>query len=161
MASMITFDTNKGRFNHRAAAVLLCKNHVLLHQAEAEDFWSLPGGRVELLEPSAKTVERELFEELGLRVKVNRLLWVVENFFHYAKANNHELGFYYLVETSADSFIFALDKTFEGVEDGRVHLRFKWFALETLEAHRIYPSFLKIELQNLPSHPRHLVHYDT
>jgi 8-oxo-dGTP diphosphatase len=40
--------------------------------------WSLPGGRVELGEPLAAAVRREIAEETGLFVRVGALLAVVE-----------------------------------------------------------------------------------
>ena len=45
-------------FNFRAAAVIVDDGYALLHRASFEDFWSLPGGRVEVGEPSAATVGR-------------------------------------------------------------------------------------------------------
>ncbi len=80
---MISFIVDGVRFNFRAAAVIVDDGYVLLHRAAHEDFWSLPGGRVEAGEASAATVARELTEELGPAVdaRVGRLLWVVENFF--------------------------------------------------------------------------------
>ena len=38
---------------------------ILLHRADYEDFWSLPGGRVEMLEDSREALRREMLEELG------------------------------------------------------------------------------------------------
>ena len=80
---MISFIVDGVRFNFRAAAVIVDDGYVLLHRAAHEDFWSLPGGRVEAGEASAATVARELTEELGpaCDARVGRLLWVVENFF--------------------------------------------------------------------------------
>ncbi|PWK14352.1 NUDIX domain-containing protein [Tumebacillus permanentifrigoris] len=40
--------------------------------------FDLPGGRVDILEPSNVTIVREFAEELGVEVQVDRLLWVVE-----------------------------------------------------------------------------------
>lgn len=42
--AMITFDIGAGRFNYRDAGVCVHAGHVLLHQAEATDFWTLPAG---------------------------------------------------------------------------------------------------------------------
>jgi len=158
---MINFKTKQGCFNHRAAAVIMHKKHVLLHKSEKDDFWSLPGGRVEMLEPSRATLERELLEELDLKIRVERLLWVVENFFEYDDENYHELGFYFLAEASDHADIFDLSKEYKGIEGEATKLIFKWFAVTDLEKHRIYPSFLKTGLAALPEHTKHLVHYDT
>jgi ADP-ribose pyrophosphatase YjhB (NUDIX family) len=44
--------------------------------------WNLPGGRQEWDETAAMTVERELLEETGLRVRVGPLAYVAESFDH-------------------------------------------------------------------------------
>ena len=91
---MISVLVDGMRFNFRAAAVIVDAGYALLHRASFEDFWSLPGGRVEAGEPSAATVARELAEELGpaCQARVERLLWVIETFFTYEGVRVHELG---------------------------------------------------------------------
>ncbi len=78
---MITFDADRARFNYRIVAIIRHDDHVLLCQEEGQDFWFMPGGRAELLEPSTETVVREIREELGVEAHVERLVWIVENFF--------------------------------------------------------------------------------
>lgn len=158
---MLSFKTFQGRFNYRAAAIILHNNHVLLHKAQKDKFWSLPGGRVDMLEPSSQTLKRELLEEFDLEVRVERLLWVVENFFFYDNEEYHELGFYYLVQADSSADIFDLNKTYRGLEGDAVELSFRWFAVSALEQERVYPSFLKTDLAALPDHTVHVVHYDT
>ncbi len=74
---MITFTREGVRFNHRVAGIAIDDGRVLLHQFEGEDFWALPGGRAELLEPATETLRREMREELAIEVDVIRLcgLW--------------------------------------------------------------------------------------
>ena len=40
--------------------------------------WTLPGGGIELLEPSDKALKREMQEELQVDIRIERLLWVIE-----------------------------------------------------------------------------------
>lgn len=47
MDSMLRFDSGSSRFNFRSVAVLIDQGHVLLHRSLKEEFWALPGGRVE------------------------------------------------------------------------------------------------------------------
>jgi ADP-ribose pyrophosphatase YjhB (NUDIX family) len=67
---MINFDIGLVRFHCRAAAIALHDGHVLLRRAEMDDFWALPGGHCEVLEPSHDTLTREMREELGVSVTV-------------------------------------------------------------------------------------------
>ena len=47
---IVSFGSEGRTFNFRAAAVIVHGGRVLLHRAEVEDFWSLPGVREEMLE---------------------------------------------------------------------------------------------------------------
>lgn len=166
---MISFIVDDVRFNFRAAAVIIDDRHVLLHRAAYEVFWSLPGGRVEVGEPSAATVARELTEELGSAVgaQVGRLLWVVENFFTYEGAQSHELGMYYLVTLAASSPYLAKGRPFDGIEDDLplhegepIRLIFQWFPLDSLAGMPLYPTFLRTRLQALPTTTELVTHTD-
>ena len=161
---MITFVRENVRFTLRVAAIALHEGHVLLHRAEVDDFWAMPGGRVELLEPAAESLQREMCEELDARAEVVRLLWVVENFFDY-HMSCHELGLYFLVALGPDFPHYDKTRPFYGVEDGPggdVHLRliFQWFPVNGLEQVRLFPTFLRTALHHIPAHTQHLVHYD-
>jgi len=67
---VIVFDVGSVRFNYRAVGVALHGGKVLLHRAEKDPFWALPGGRVELLEAAGDTLRREMQEELGVPIVV-------------------------------------------------------------------------------------------
>ncbi len=152
---MITFTHQTTRFNYRVACVLLSGPRVLLHRADPDLFWTLPGGRCELLEDSAATVRREMQEELASPVVPERLLWVVENFFRYAELDYHELAFYWLAHLPDTSPLRALD-AFEGREP-TVRLHFRWFELASLPELDVRPAFLKDRLGSLPPTTEHLV----
>ena len=63
------------QFNYRVVGIVIHNGRVLAHRGEDEGFWTLPGGHAELLEPAALTLKRELREELGIEVEVDRLVW--------------------------------------------------------------------------------------
>lgn len=54
--------------------ILDLAGRVLLVEPTYKDFWDLPGGMAEANEPPRAAVERELREELGLDIRVGRLL---------------------------------------------------------------------------------------
>jgi ADP-ribose pyrophosphatase YjhB (NUDIX family) len=155
----IAFDEGNARFNHRVAGIAFSEGRVLLHRGEYDDFWSMPGGRVHLLEPSNEALVREMREELLTEVRVERLLWVVENFFSHENRDYHELGFYYLMSLQPDSAPCHAREPFEGIDD-TAKIIFQWFDLDLLGTLPIYPTFLREGLRNLPEHVRHLVHRD-
>ena len=103
MRHMITFDEDNVRFTNRIVGIAFDRDRVLLHRTDDMNFWALPGGRAELLEPSPETLVREMREEIGAKMQVDRLLWVAENFFTYGPRSFHEIGFYFLMHLPPDS----------------------------------------------------------
>jgi len=144
---LLVFDRGNKRFNYRAIGVIIHDDKVLTCRAEQDDFWALPGGRVEFGESSPETLVRELKEELGVDAHVERLLWVGECFFDFAGKSYHELGLYHLVELAEASPIYGRAE-FRGVGE-ESYLIFRWCPLEDIEEVVIEPRFLKGALRGL------------
>ena len=155
---MLRFDQGNLRFNYRSVAVLLNGTKVLIHTTPRDNFWALPGGRVEFNEPANQTVKREMQEELGIDIDVERLLWVVENFFNYNGKSYHELAFYFLVSAPTSANFYTEIKTFAGIEKDK-DLIFKWHEIATLTDIKLQPKFLQNSLPSLPQVPEYMVHY--
>ncbi len=159
MRRMITVADEGTRFNYRVAGVALDDGRVLLHRSEQDDFWALPGGRVELCELAEEALRREMQEELGIAVRVERLLWVTENFFVDRGIRNHELGLYFLMVLPPDSHLLKALFPFHGME-GELHLIFDWFRLDVLDTLPLYPTFLRAGLRSIPAGVEHIEHRD-
>lgn len=72
--------------------VLMVK-HRQEEQGKIEEFWVIPGGGVEDGEYTIDGGIREVKEETGLDIKINRLLWTVEEKSQYGiKHTNYFLG---------------------------------------------------------------------
>ncbi len=157
----IRLNAGRARFQVRVAGLGFREGHVLVHRAVHESFWTFPGGRAEIGETSEETLRREMMEELGVDVVVGRLLWSVENFFHYEQLDWHELGLYYLMDIPAE-FPFDPKRIVHRIEDGDNELEFKWVRAtrEALVALDIPPYFIAEEIENLPLTSRHLVWRD-
>lgn len=147
---MITFDLPAARFIYRIVGVAIHDEHALLHRAIHDTFWSLPGGRCEATEASDETLIREMQEEMGLTVNVERLLWIVENFFTIDGRSWHELGLYYQMTLPADAPQLNVTAPFPGMETNDIPLIFQWFPLADLPSLQLYPYFLRTGLQALP-----------
>lgn len=156
---MLSLDLPEAQFNYRVAAVIVQADHVLLHRAPRDAFWSLPGGRCEINEPSAGALARELREEVGAPVRVERLLWVVELFFSLGGRRCHELGLYHLVTLLPDSLLCDLLATVYGREDaGDLRLIFRWFPLAAIGDMAIVPRVLRARLHALHTLPTTVEH---
>ncbi|MDX9956766.1 MAG: NUDIX domain-containing protein, partial [Anaerolineae bacterium] len=106
---MIRLTQNDITFRYRVAGVALHEGRVLLQESPDDHVWALPGGHAETGENATATLVREMQEELGANVQVNRLLWVVENLFPHEGIRHHELGLYFLMDLGA-----ALERLYPG-----------------------------------------------
>ena len=140
-SSTICLPVDNALFNFRVAGVAIQNGKLLLHKTPTDNFWSLPGGRVDMFEFSRETLLREMLEEIGKPVRVGNLLWVVENFFEYNNIKHHEIGFYYQMQVpdieNQDDFILIEDET---------ELLFHWEEVETINPGNIYPEFITKDL---------------
>jgi 8-oxo-dGTP pyrophosphatase MutT (NUDIX family) len=157
--TMITLNPPGAHFALRAVAIALHDGHILLNRCEQDDYWFLPGGRCELLESALDAIRREMREELGTEIRIERLLWIVETFFEDKGLACHELGFYFLIDLGPEFPHYAPGKPFLGHEEG-FELSFCWFPIDALHTMRVYPTFVRDALYNLPDHVEHIVHRD-
>jgi len=153
---MIEFRAGTGRFVLRVAGVALDKGRVLLCQLVDEGYWFLPGGRANFLETTEAALKREMQEELATSIQVERLLWVVENFFQEKNAEpRHELGFYYLMRFPRRSPLCRMAKPFRCRDEGE-KVVLQWHPLTTLPTLPLYPAFLRQGLLSLPADIEHV-----
>lgn len=150
----IVFQTEQAVFNFRVAGIWIENGHVLLHRAVNESNWSLPGGRVAVMEDSQSSLTREFQEELGIDVQIERMALVIENFFEYGGRDFHEIGFYYAV-TADSNFASFHEKPFHGIEGER--LIFKWMPLDELDEVALYPECLRTALKDIQPYLQHFV----
>jgi 8-oxo-dGTP pyrophosphatase MutT (NUDIX family) len=157
---MIIIARGEKRFRVRVAAAIIHEGRVLLQTfADHDGFWLLPGGNAEVMEPTVNGVIREMKEELGEVVRVERLLWVVDNFFRFGNADWHEIGFYWLASLPADSALLDRD-SFPGEERPGVKFTCRWHDVDCLPGVRLRPSFLTAGLASLPGTAQYLIHRD-
>ena len=103
---------------------------------------------------------REMREEIGVEITVDRLVWVVENF--YVNDDNgksyHEIGFYFLMSLPEESPLLRQNE-FVTQDEGYV-FTFKWHPTNVLPDINLVPTFLRTTLQNIPETTVHIVHTD-
>ena len=158
---MIVIDKAQQRFNYRIAGVVIQNGSVLVHQAEGDNFWILPGGRAEIGESAEQTLKREMVEELGAEVEILRPLWFVENFFSYDGKDFHEVAIYFLMRLPEPSPILDSDGPYIGFDKG-TRLIFQWISADplSLASLPLLPSFLQSAVEDLPESMQHIVHND-
>jgi ADP-ribose pyrophosphatase YjhB (NUDIX family) len=169
MTTMISFTIGQAIFTHRVAGVCIDDNHVLVQRSADGSFCFLPGGRVEMMEPSEVALKREMREELGLDedVRVERLLWVNENLFIDDEGiANHEIGFYYQIAFANHPEFYDKSQALSAIENTGLHadepllFTLNWLSLDALDDIILYPPFLKTGLRSLPTSVQHIVETD-
>jgi 8-oxo-dGTP pyrophosphatase MutT (NUDIX family) len=150
----VVFKTDKVVFNLRVAGIWIENEHVLIHRGVNDTAWSLPGGRIEILEESHESLKREFKEELGIEIEMNRILWSVENFFKYNGTDIHEVGFYYEV-SSEHKPTGKMNEPFHGLEGER--LIYQWVPIEKLDEIELYPEFLRTKLKDISKQQEHII----
>ena len=152
----ITFKSGDIRFNYRVGGILIQHEHVLCQTASRENFFFLPGGRAELGEAASVSLLREMQEELGVLMKIERLLYVVENFFTEPNDSWHELGLYLLMTAPAGSYLNQNLEPITRVDEVGNHLRFEWLPIAQLETFPLYPPFFQKALKQIPECTIHI-----
>lgn len=145
----------------RTAAIIQHKDKILLHSAQNENYWTLPGGAVEE-ESTKEGLIREMMEELGEAVEIKELKIIAENQFFYRGNKSDSVEFYYQVELLPESLLiekesFVRTEAFGQFGDQPYELMFKWFNLNQLDNLVLLPAFLATELQQMePNQMKHI-----
>lgn len=146
----ISVKMETGKFNYRVCGLILSNGRILAMHDERSPYYYLPGGRVQLGETAEEAVVREIWEELGIRARIARPLWLNQAFFteDVDQMRYHELCLYFLMDVS-DTDLLSRGNTFSHAEETHVN-RFEWLTYERLMDEYFYPLFLKKRIFALP-----------
>jgi ADP-ribose pyrophosphatase YjhB (NUDIX family) len=146
----------------RSAGILIHGDSVLMQEGEDGEGgkqYALPGGHLEFGESLATCMTREVFEESGLNVEADKLVYIHENFYTLKGVETHEIGFYFLVDLSSE---FPTPDRAGYIPSHESHIGMRLLPLRDLRAYRVMPEFLRsllpLDAHNLFAEPaRHLI----
>ncbi len=124
------------------AAIIFKNNHVLLTRRKKgqklEGYWEFPGGKIEEDETPQICLERELFEELGVKATAGKI--IAESTYEYDHGAIKLLG----IETRLKEKSFRLS----------VHDKAEWVLIENITSYRLAPADIPLantikELKNV------------
>ncbi|MFT4110974.1 NUDIX hydrolase [Propionicimonas sp.] len=154
-----TFDEDGRWFRYRAAAVILHEGRVLMARNEVEPYFYSIGGGVRHGETAQDAVRREVREETGVDMEVDRLAFIHENFFAGDSTASlrgrecHELAFYFVMRYEPGMALTAAGTTLDGVREWH-----EWVDLATYGRDRpAHPAFFATELPRLGTSPAWIV----
>ena len=154
----LTFKTPYGRFNYRVGAIIIHDGKILLMKNPEEPYLYSIGGRVNYNETTEDAVKREVLEEAGVMLDVDRPVFFQEQFYDEEVTGEHfhEVAVYYLMKDSD-----CLDRLkCSSVTERGVSEELVWIPLDELEQHYVVPVSIARELKNLPEHLTHVVERD-
>ena len=146
----ISFNQENQKFNYRVCAMIISGNRILAMHDEHSPYFYLPGGRVKMGETAEQAVVREIWEELGVTLKIARPLWLNQAFFteDVDGIRYHELCIYFLMDLS-NTDLPEKGSRFTLTEGNHIHT-FEWLAFDRLKDEYFYPIFLKDQIFDLP-----------
>lgn len=157
----LRFSQGNERFQYRVGAIILENDRILMVGNDKNDYFYSVGGAVQFGESAEEACVREVKEETGLKLEIDRLVFIHENFFigeqgdFLQDVNCHELGFYFLMK-SADSS--ELHSESLGTDGSREFLQ--WIPIADYKNYQAFPTFFADELQNLPEQVKRIVTHE-
>ncbi|MDE7172699.1 MAG: NUDIX domain-containing protein [Oscillospiraceae bacterium] len=155
MGSDMTVPCDNGLINIRVGAIMMRNGKILMVGNERNDYLYSVGGRIQFGETAEEAVIREVLEETGVRMEVDRLGFIHENYFVGDAPNNfgkliYEVSFFFYMKVPDDfspvSESFTEDQSKEHLE---------WVSPD--EERTIYPSFFRTELAHPAGYVKHFI----
>lgn len=134
-----------GMLNIRVGAIIVKDGKILMAGDERKYLYTV-GGRIKFGETTEEAVVREVMEETGVKMEIDRLGFVLENYFYGDSASDlgkliYEIDFFFYMKVPSD-FTTSGDTFFEGSDV----INLKWVSLD--DDIKMYPKFFKTELKN-------------
>ena len=135
------FTKENNWFRYRTGGILVHDNKMLFVKSGIGGYYYMIGGGVHLGERSDKCIEREVFEESGIKAEADYLAVVCENFFrgHGGSIDGldcHTIEFYYYLKFSDDEV-----KRCKSVTDSGEEL--VWLSIDEIKSNNIKPDCIK------------------
>lgn len=151
----LCIDVADGVVNIRAGAIIMKDGKILMAGNPRSDYLYSVGGRFRFGETAAEAVVREVREETGRTLEIDRLGFVTEDYFYGDSPEKlgrtiYELGYYFYMKTPASFEPVCESFTEDGAGEYLV-----WVAPE--EGRKLYPVFFNDELRHPEQGVKHFV----
>lgn len=157
MPANMTVPCDGGIINIRVGAIILKGGKFLMAGNDRDGYLYSVGGRLQFGETAEEAVVREVEEETGRRLEVDRLGFVHENYFHgdVPGVNDgklvYEVSFFFYMKVPDGFEPMGESRT----DDGNVRETMQWVSPD--DPRTIYPDFFRTELANPVRTVKHFV----
>ena len=144
-----------GILNIRVGAIIMKDGKILMVGNERANYLYSVGGRIKFGETAEEAIVREVFEETSVKMEIDRLGFVHENYFYGDAPSNlgkliYEISFFFYMKVPSD---FAPISESFTEDNSKEHL--KWVSLD--EDIKMYTEFFRTELKNQADTVKHLI----
>lgn len=143
----MTVPCGDGLINIRVGALIQKNGKILMVSNGRSDYYYSVGGRVQFGETAEEAIVREVMEETGIRMSVERLAFVHENYFFGDALTNfqkliYELSFYFLMKVPEN-----FEPVCHSFTEDNCSEYLAWVEPDTDKI--IYPEFFRTALSDL------------
>jgi len=126
-------------FVYRASALIIHNGKLLMVASEElpNAFYTV-GGAVNIHETAEEAIVREIYEEIGVRLEVERLAFIHELFVILNGKKYHQITFLFLMKSEP-----SLDIAEGSFTDQPPTETLHWLPMHDLQRYNIFPTFLK------------------
>ena len=144
-----------GILNIRVGAIIMKDGKILMVGNGRSNYLYSVGGRIKFGETAEEAVDREVYEETGVKMKVDRLGFLHENYFYGDAPTNlgkliYEISFFFYMKVPNDFELISDSFTEDNCKEF-----LRWVSLD--EDIIMYPTFFRTELKNPTDTVRHFV----
>ncbi len=151
----LTVEVGGGLLNVRVGAIIMKEDKVLMVSNSRADYCYSVGGRVKFGESTEEAVKREVLEETGVSIEVDRLGFIHENYFVCDTEKDsgkpvYEISFFFFMKVP-DDFTPVCNSFSEDNEKESL----LWIDLDSEK--KFYPEFYRTELKNPSMGVKHIL----
>ena len=144
-----------GILNIRVGAIIMRDGKILMVGNDRADYLYSVGGRIKFGETAEEAVVREVLEETGVKMEVDRLGFVHENYFYGDAPSNqgkliYEISLFFYMKMPQEFTPVSVSFT---EDNSKEYIR--WISLD--ENVKMYPVFFRTELRNPTNAVKHFV----
>ena len=144
-----------GILNIRVGAIIMKNGKLLMVGNESSNYLYSVGGRIKFGETAEEAIVREVFEETGVKMEIDRLGFVHENYFYGDAPSNlgkliYEISIYFYMKVSDDFAPISESFTEDNIKES-----LKWVSPD--EDIKMYPEFFRTELKNPTDTVKHFI----
>ncbi len=148
----------EGIINIRVGAIIIKDGSILMVRNNLSDYFYSVGGRIKFGETAEEAVVREVWEETGVRMEIDHLGFIEENYFIADVPSKigkevYELGYYFYMKVPED-----FDPVCDSMTEYGETEYLEWISPD--EPRTIFPEFFRTELNITDSSVKHIVKDD-